>query len=196
MLRSRLTLRLNIHKFLVNVKPWAMGFPRIQVTVPHNQRLRITLMQILQQGFESPLLRLYSGVTRSLAVSSKASDVCHTDGMGVVVLAVGTDLLFWSPHLNTAVNRNDIVVSASAPSEGTMIAVDVRHPKGTARPVGGAVHDNKSNLSHRNFNFLIFQSHDKVVIAPPAAPVITNSMNRSTYSAIVFQLTFILVVFK
>ena len=34
------------------------------------------------------------------------------------------------------------------------------------------------------------------VIAPPAAPVITNSMMRRIYSAICFQLVFICEVFK
>ncbi len=132
-----------------------MRLLRIQVTMTHNQRLRITLMQILQQTSQRTLLRLGSGVAGSLAVSSKPSYVCHPDRVPVMVLAVRPHHFLWSSRLNGAVRRDNIMISTSAPSERTMIAVDVRHPKGTARPVGGAVHDNKSNSTHRNFNFLI-----------------------------------------
>ena len=126
-----------------------MRFPRIQVTMTHNQRLRITLMQILQQTSQRTLLRLGSGVAGSLAVSSKSSHVCHPDRMPVMVLAMRPHHLLRSTCLNGAVRRNHVVVAAALPTQPTMIAVDVRHPKGTARPVGGAMHDNQSNLPHR-----------------------------------------------
>ena len=110
-------------------------------------------MQVLQQTSQRKLLSLRPCVAGSLAVGGKASYVCHSDGMGVVVLAVGTDFLFGAPRLDGAIRWNDIVVAAAAPSEQAMIAVDVRHPQRTARPVGGAMHDNKSNLSHKYLFF-------------------------------------------
>ena len=127
-----------------------MRFSRLQVTMTHNQRLRITGMQILQQTSQRTLLCRGSGVAGSLAVSSKSSHVCHPDRMPVMVLAMRSHHLLWPPCLNGAVRRNHVVVAAALPTEAAMIAVDVRHPKGTARPVGGAMHDNQSNLPHRN----------------------------------------------
>ena len=119
-----------------------MRLPRLQVTMTHNQRFWITLMQILQQTSQRTLLRWGSGVAGSLAVSSKASHVSHTDRVSVMVLAVRPHHLLRPARLNGAVNRNHVVVAAAYPTKRTMIAVDVRHPKGTARPVGGAMNNN------------------------------------------------------
>ena len=135
-----------------------MRFPRIQVTMTHNQRLRITLMQILQQTSQRTLLRRCSGVAGSLAVMGKPTHVSHPDRVSVMVLAVRPHHLFRPTRLNGAVGRNHIVVAAAYPSQRTMIAVDVRHPQGTARPVGGAVHDNKSNCTHNRSIFNVQRS--------------------------------------
>ena len=125
-----------------------MRFSRIQVTMTHNQRLRITGMQILQQTSQRTLLCLGSGVAGSLAVSSQSPYVSHPDGMPVMVLAVRPHHLLWPTRLNGAVRRNHVVVAASLPAERTMIAINVRHSQGTARPVGGAVHDNQGDRTH------------------------------------------------
>ena len=127
-----------------------MRLHRLQVTMTHNQRFWITLMQILQQTSQRTLLRWCSGVAGSLAVTGKSTHVSHPDRVPVMVLAVRPHHPLWPTRLNGAVRRNHIVVAAPLPSQRTMIAVDVRHPQGTARPVGGAVHDNQSNLPHRN----------------------------------------------
>ena len=60
--------------------------------------------------------------------------------MSVMVLAVPPPLP-QAARLNGAVSRNHVVVAAALPTQRTKIAVDVRHPKGTARPIGGAMHD-------------------------------------------------------
>ena len=142
--------RLQISVFSDYIKPRTMRFPRIQVTMTHNQRFRITLMQILQQTSQRTLLCLRTGIAGSLAVSSKPTHVSHTDRVSVMVLAMRPHHLFRPSRLNGTIGRNNIVVAAPLPSQGTMIAVDVRHPQGTARPVGGTVHDNQSNLPHRS----------------------------------------------
>ena len=130
-----------------------MRFPRFQVTMTHNQRFRITLMQILQQTSQRTLLCLGSGVAGSLAVMGKSTHVSHPDRVPVMVFAVRPHPLLRPTHLNGTIGRNHIVVAAAYPSQRTMIAVDVRHPQGTARPVCGAMHDNQSNLPHRNCFF-------------------------------------------
>ena len=125
-----------------------MRFPRIQVTMPHNQRLRITGMQLFQQTSQRTFLCLGSGVAGSLAVSSQSPYVSHPDGMPVMVLAMRPHLLLRPTRLNGAVRRNHVVVPTSLPTERAMIAINVRHSQGTARLVGGAVHDNQGDCTH------------------------------------------------
>ena len=125
-----------------------MRFSRIQVTMTHNQRFRITGMQILQQTSQRTLLRWGSGVAGSLAVSSQSPYVSHPDGMSVMMLAMRSYHLFRPTRLNGAIRRNHVVVAASLPTERTMIAVDVRHSQGTARLISGAVHDNQGDPTH------------------------------------------------
>lgn len=114
----------------------------------HYQRLRISLMQILQQLPQCTLLCLCTCILWCLAVCSQSTDVAHANTVKVVVLAVSTHHLLRSSLLNCPVRGNHIMVSASLPAEGAMIAVDVRHPDGTARPICRAMHDNKCNFSH------------------------------------------------
>ena len=125
-----------------------MRLPRLQVTMTHNQRFRITLMQILQQLPQRTLLCLSTCVLWCLAVCSQSADIAYTDTVLVVVLAVSTYHLLRSPLLYRPVCGNHIVVSATLPAEGAMIAVNVRHADGTPRPISGAMHDNKCNFSH------------------------------------------------
>ena len=100
----------------MNLKPRAMRFSRIQVTMTHNQRFRITGMQILQQTSQRTLLCLRSGVAGSLAVSSQSPYVSHPDGMSVMVLAMCPHHLLWPTRLNGAVRRNHVVVAATLPT--------------------------------------------------------------------------------
>ena len=51
--------------------------------MPHNQRLRITLMQILQQHPQRTLLCLSTCVLWSLAVGSQSADVTYADAVVV-----------------------------------------------------------------------------------------------------------------
>ena len=122
----------------------------------NNQRLRITLMQILQQHPQRTLLFLRACVLGSLAVGSQSADIAYANGVAIVVLAVGTLLSLGTSLFNRPVNWNDIVIPTSLPSEGTVVAVDVLHSEGTALAVSGAVHNNKSNLSH-NINAFGFE---------------------------------------
>lgn len=130
-----------------------------------NQSLRVTAVQFRKQPLQRILLRRSACVHGSLAVSSQPSDITHPDRMNVMVSAVRADNSLRPSNLDSAVSRNHIVITATLPSQAAMIAVDVRHPQGTARLVGGAVHDNQSNGSH-------CQSETAI---PPAAPEIINS---------------------
>ena len=128
-------------------------------------------MQILQQLPQCTLLCLCTCILWCLAVCSQSTDVAHANTVIVVVLAVSTHHLLRSSLLNCPVRGNHIMVSASLPAEGAMIAVDVRHPDGTARPICRAMHDNKCNfshtipiLSHRLHRFHRFNSCNRYVL--------------------------------
>ena len=131
-----------------NIEPRTARFHRIHITMPHYQRLRITLMQLLQQHSQCTLLCLSPSILWCLAIGSQAADIAYTDTVTVVVLAVGTHLLFRTASLNASVRRNHVMVTTAHPTEGTMITVNVRQTEGTARPIGGAVHDNQRNRPH------------------------------------------------
>lgn len=106
-------------------------------------------MQITEQLSQRNLLCIGTGIAGSLAVTGKPSHIRYADGVPVMVLAVRPNHFFRSSRLDSPVRRNYVVVAAAHPTERTVIAVDIRHPKGTARPIGGAVHNNKSNGTHR-----------------------------------------------
>ena len=65
-----------------------------------------------------------------------------------MVLAVRSHHLLRSARFNRAVCRNHIMVTAPYPAQRSVIAVDVCQAKGTARPIGGAVHNDQRDLSH------------------------------------------------
>ena len=105
-------------------------------------------MQILQQLPQCTLLCLSASVLWCLAIGSQSADIAHPDAVLVVVLAVSTHHLLRSSLLNRPVCGNHIMIPAPLPAERAMIAVDVRHTNGTARPICGAMYDNKCNFSH------------------------------------------------
>lgn len=130
-----------------------------------NQSLRITPMQFGKQPFQRKLLSRRPGIHRSLAVGSQSPDITNTDRMTVMVTAMRTDDSLRSSDLDSPVSRDDIMIPTPLPTKAAMIAVYVRHSQGTARLVGGAVHDNQRNPSHGQ----------RLAAIPPAAPEIINS---------------------
>ena len=125
-----------------------MRLLRIQDTMTYNQRLRITLMQIYQQTSQRTLLCWGSGIARSLAVSGKPTHISHPNGVPVMVLAMRPHHLLRPARFNGPIRRNHVVVATANPAQVTVPPVDVRHSKGTARLVGGAVHNNQRDRSH------------------------------------------------
>lgn len=130
-----------------------------------NQSLRITPMQFGKQPFQRKLLSRRTSIHRSLAVGSQSPDITNTDRMTVMVTAMRTDDSLRSSDLDSPVSRDDIMIPTPLPTKAAMIAVYVRHSQGTARLVGGAVHDNQRNLPHGQ----------RLAAIPPAAPEIINS---------------------
>ena len=131
-----------------DIKPWAIRFLWIKVTVSYYQRFRITLMQFTKQPFQRTLLCFRSGVTRSLAVTGKTSYICNTNRMSVMILAMRTDLRLRSTPFNSAVGRNNIMISTTLPAQRAVVAVNVRHSQCAASAVSAAMHNNQSYRSH------------------------------------------------
>ena len=111
-------------------------------------------MQIFQQYPQRTLLFLSACVLGCLAVGSQSADIAYSDAMVVVVLAVGTLHFLRPTHFNRPVRRNNIVIPASLPTEGTVVAVNVRHPQCAALLIGRAMHDNKCNLTHKHLFYM------------------------------------------
>lgn len=121
---------------------------RLQIPMSYNQGLGILPAQPAEEYSQSRALRFDTGICR-LPVGVESANVTNPDGVPVVVLAMRPNHFVRSSRFDAAVRGNHVVVSTAYPAERTMIAVDVRHPQGTARLVGGAVYDDKSNGTHR-----------------------------------------------
>ena len=148
------SFRFQVHIFASNIKSRATGLLFIQITVPHNQRFRITFMQFLKQPSQRTLLCLRPCVARSLAVTGKTSYICNTNRMSVMIPAMRTDLFFRSTPFNSAVGRNNIMISTTLPAQRAVVAVNVRHSQCAASAVSAAMHNNQSYRSHKSTNQL------------------------------------------
>ena len=102
--------------------------------------------------------------------------------MTVMVLTICSNHFFGSARFDGAVSRNHIVVAAAQPTEGAMVAVDVCHAECAVRLIGGTVHDNQGDGSHKLPPNM-----------PPAAPLMSNSMIRTMYNSTVFHFFFMLL---
>lgn len=104
-----------------------------------------------------------------IAQGIQPADVAHANRVAVVPTAVGAHLGESPPFLHRAIRGNHEMITTALPAQRAMIAVNVPQAEGTARPVGGAVHDNQRNVSHNT-----------LPAAPPAAPVMISSTMRTT----------------
>ena len=125
-------------------------------------------MQIFEQTAQGKTLGFRPGVGW-LIILGQSADIAHPDGVPVMVLAVRSHHFFGTAGFDGSICGNHIMIATTYPTERAMIAIDIRHPKGTARPVGGAVHHNQRDGSHR-----------LLPSAPPAAPLMSNSRNLTT----------------
>lgn len=159
--------RLQIPILAHGIEAWT-GFARVQIPVPDDKGLGVSPVQIFEQATQGSPLR-FSPRVRRHAVRRQTADVAHPYGMPVMTLAMRPGHFIRPARFDGAICRNDIMITTAQPAAQAMTAVNIRHPQGTARPVGGAVHDNQRDGSHR-----------WVPSAPPAAPLMSNSMNLTT----------------
>ena len=121
---------------------------RVQVPMTHNQGVGISPAKPFQQVAQGNALGIRSGVSR-LSVLRQSADVTDSNRMPVMVLAMCPDHFFGPARFNSPVRGNDVMITAAYPAQRAVVAVDVCHPKGTARPIGRTVHDNQCNGSHK-----------------------------------------------
>ena len=86
----------------------------------------------------------------------KTNDVADADRVGIVTATMGSGDVFWTGGLDGAVDGDDVVIAAACPTEGSVVTVDVCHPQFAACLVGGAMNDNKGDLSHK-YNFFVLE---------------------------------------
>lgn len=106
-------------------------------------------MQVSELFPQRSFLCIGTGVAGSLFVMGKSSHIRYADGVPVVVPTMRFYHFFRSAGFDRPIRRDHVMVAATHSAEGTVIVLDVRHPKCTARLVGGTVHNNKSNGTHR-----------------------------------------------
>ena len=133
--------------FRHDIEAWA-GFPRIQIPMPYNQGTRIFPVQRLQQLAQGNPLGIRPGVFR-FPIGRQPADIAHPDAVTVMILAMRPYFGFVPSLFDGSVRRNHVVIPAALPAQRTVIAVDVRQAQGTARLVGGAVHDDQRDGSHK-----------------------------------------------
>ena len=120
---------------------------RVQVPMSHNQGIGISPAKPFQQVAQGNALGIRSGVSR-LSVLRQSADVTDSNGMTVMFFAMCSNHFFGSACFNSSIRRNHVVIPTALPAQRTMVTVDVRKAKGTARPIGGTVHNNQCNGSH------------------------------------------------
>ena len=141
---------------------------RFQVPMPYNQGLRVSTMQVFEQTAQGMTLGFCPGVGW-LTILGKSADITHPNGVPVMILAMCPYHFFRSARFNRSICGNHIVIATTYLTKRTVVAINVCHSEGTARFVGGAVHDNQRDSSHK-----------LLPSAPPAAPLMSNSMNLTT----------------
>lgn len=146
--RRPLNLWFNVLILLDDIKARTAGLPPVEVSMTHDESLGIVAVQFGEQPPQRIFLLHCARVLGSTAVTCQSAHIAHSDAVAVVPLAVRPCHVLLTSALDGAVGGDDVVVAAAVPSEGTMIAVDVPHSELTALAVGGAVNDNKCNISH------------------------------------------------
>ena len=86
----------SLREGLPYIKPRAI-LTRIQITMPHNQRFGVALLQIAEQHLHGTFLRLRAGIP-GFSPAVESALVAHADGVLVVVPAVSTHLLLRPPR--------------------------------------------------------------------------------------------------
>ena len=137
----------SLREGLPDVIPRAL-LPRIEITMPHNQRLGVALLQIFKQHFHGTLLRLCTCVFGT-TLSVESALVAHADGVLVVVLAVSANLLLRPPRPDHTF-AVDIVMVADVlePAMRYVVAPTFRECEPLPLRGGRAVDDNQCNGSH------------------------------------------------
>ena len=143
-----LTRRLDTVILLDDIKARTAGLPPVEVGMTHDESLGIAAVQLGEKPPQRIPLRPGACVLGSAAVACQSAHIAHSDAVAVVSLAVCPCHALLTSVLDGAVGGDYVVVAASVPSKGAVIAVDVTHSELTALAVGGAVNDNKGDISH------------------------------------------------
>lgn len=81
-------------------------------------------------------------------IGIKSTDVADADAVGIVIEAMGTNLLQRTALMNGAIAIDDKVIADALPPAGLVPAVDVGYGVVLALNRGGTMKDDFSDLSH------------------------------------------------
>lgn len=81
-------------------------------------------------------------------IGIQSTDVADADAVGIVIEAMGTNLLQRTALMNGAIAIDDEVIADTFPSAGLVPAIDVGHGVVLALNRGGTMQDDFSDLSH------------------------------------------------
>ena len=137
---------LNAHIFPRSVERRALLICKIPV--PMYLRHRELCFKSDQQQHQRLLLLQCSGVLRLPSVCSQAANVAHTDGVGVVTLAMRPHLGQWPPLMDAAVTVDDVMVADGL--EATLLVPPCDVVDGVVLAIwrGRAVHYDFVNRPH------------------------------------------------
>ena len=174
-----LTRRLEVLILLDDIKARTAGLPPVEVGMTHDESLGIAAVQLGEKPPQRIPLRPGACVLGSAAVACQSAHIAHSDAVAVVSLAVRPCHALLTSALYGAVGGDYVVVAATVPSKGAVIAVDVTHSELAALAVGGAVNDNKCYISHTDSELGDsstgcagqYQFHDSQYVERDALPV-------------------------
>ncbi len=108
---------------------------------------RVLFPQVLHQLEEGETLGFGAGVGRA-TVGIEAADIGDADALGVVAMAMCTDLLDGTARMDAAVWVDDVMIADVVPSQAFMVAADALHSADSVGARGGAVDDDFGDCSH------------------------------------------------
>ena len=118
-----------------------------EIAVTVDLRFGILLAQTGDELTQCVTLGLGAGVLRT-HVAVEASDIANTDGMGIMLCAMGTAAPQRTTFADSAVEQNEIVVAYAEEAALAVPAVDVGHGMPASFGRGRAMHDDFGDSSH------------------------------------------------
>nr|DAM66753.1 MAG TPA: hypothetical protein [Caudoviricetes sp.] len=145
-------LLLNVFVLFSSVERWARLGCKVSVSV--DRGVRVTVLYLCKQLYQSRLLLWCSGVLWCLPIGCQTAHIHHTNTISVVFQAMCPHLAFWSAWFYRSVQIYYMMVADSVPTFSLVPTVDVCRLKVLALGGCRTMYDDLINLSHINNHFV------------------------------------------